>query len=62
LAAAASTRAELGTRPVGEDRELVEQGVDEARRLLPDERYAAAVAAGSSMPINEAVHYALAVK
>jgi predicted ATPase/class 3 adenylate cyclase len=61
LTAAASMRAELGTRPVGEELELVEHAIAEARRLLPEERHTAAVAAGSTMPIDEAVQYALSV-
>lgn len=62
LAAAAKTRAETGTQPVSDERELVEHATADARRLLPDARYAAAVAAGSAMPIDEAVQYAFGVE
>ena len=62
LAGAASTRAELGAQPIGEELELVEHGMAEARRLLAEEPYAAAIATGSAMPISEAVRYALAVE
>ena len=62
LAWAASTRAELGARPVGEELELVEHGTADARRLLAEEPYAAAIATGSAMQISEAVQYSLAVE
>ena len=62
LAWAASTRAELGAQPIGEELDLVEHGTAEARRLLAEEPYAAAIATGSAMPISEAVRYALAVE
>jgi tetratricopeptide (TPR) repeat protein len=61
LTAAASTRAELGTQPVGEELELIEHATAAARRLLPGERHAAAVASGSAMPIDEAVQCALSI-
>jgi predicted ATPase/class 3 adenylate cyclase len=59
---AASTRAELGAQPIGEEVELVEHATAEARRLLADEPYAAAIAIGSVMTMSEAVQYALAVE
>ena len=62
LAWAASTRAELGARPVGEELELVEHSTAEARRLLTEEPYAAAIATGSAMQISEAVQRSLAVE
>ena len=62
LAAAATSRARLGTRPLGDEHDLVEHGTAEARRLLGAKRYAEAVAAGSTMPIDEAVQYALEVE
>ena len=56
---AARTRAELGVQPMGEELELVEHSTVEARRLLAEGPYAAAIGTGSSMPISEAVQYAL---
>jgi predicted ATPase/class 3 adenylate cyclase len=62
IAAAAGTRAETGTRPIGEELELLEWSATEARHRLGDERYANAVVAGSSMSLTDAAAYALGVR
>ena len=61
LAAAASARAKLGAQLTARELEVVQHATAEARRLLPDED-GHAVATGSAMAINEAMHYALAVR
>jgi hypothetical protein len=59
FAAAAATRAQLGTQPLGDEHDLVERGVADARHLLGEKQYAAAAATGSAMRIEDAIEYAL---